>query len=338
MSSTTVPRASTIVQLSDLRQRVEIFGAAPRDGGYEAGTSVVPRSSGSRPLTWTHEAFEAFARLESAPTVLSILDLYVEQSGLRDRDDFSVSCLPGDNRTPKGHTRVTAVSVGWVEVLVITIDQTTAAVSEVSLWCEFDANVDVLASWPSVEVRESELDGGGLSLVCPGPDALTFIAEPDLAPLPTARVAGIRRRRRRARRADWHSRWLWALVDSGIAGPSLWGEAFQSIEDVSSPDAVRLVRQRTSQQRFRALLLANQPNECAICGLNVTDVLEAAHLIPHAKGGAASTENGRLLCANHHRAYDAGLYRWMGGEFAWVGTDAEPYLGGRYPSTEPTPM
>lgn len=73
---------------------------------------------------------------------------------------------------------------------------------------------------------------------------------------------------------------------------------------------------RLHQRRFRALLLLHYPAECAYCGLDVLEVLEAAHLVADAAGGDASVENGRLLCPNHHRALDAGLLRWTGTSLA----------------------
>lgn len=81
-------------------------------------------------------------------------------------------------------------------------------------------------------------------------------------------------------------------------------------------EAKRLVRRH--QRRFRQLLLKHYPAECAYCGLGVLQVLDAAHLPSDAEGGAASAKNGRLLCANHHRAFDAGLLRWTGDEFEQV--------------------
>lgn len=86
--------------------------------------------------------------------------------------------------------------------------------------------------------------------------------------------------------------------------------------DPSYTQALRKVRKH--QAKFRRLLLKHYTPECAYCGLDVVEVIEAAHLIPDSKGGAASTENGRLLCANHHRAFDAGLLRWTGDEFEQV--------------------
>ena len=80
--------------------------------------------------------------------------------------------------------------------------------------------------------------------------------------------------------------------------------------------AKRLVR--LHQSRFRALLLRHYPNECAYCGVGLLQVLDAAHLESDSQGGAASVENGRLLCANHHRAYDARLLEWTGTGFVPV--------------------
>ena len=53
----------------------------------------------------SREAFEVFAALAGAPDVLAVLELFAGQSGLRERDDFSVSCLPGNGRALKGKCR-----------------------------------------------------------------------------------------------------------------------------------------------------------------------------------------------------------------------------------------
>ncbi|NHN55996.1 hypothetical protein G9U51_09430 [Calidifontibacter sp. DB0510] len=83
----------------------------------------------------------------------------------------------------------------------------------------------------------------------------------------------------------------------------------------SYTNALRKVRRH--QQRFRGLLLQYYPQECAHCGLDILELLEAAHIEPDSEGGAASVANGRLLCANHHRALDRGLLHWdeQGGRF-----------------------
>jgi putative restriction endonuclease len=48
---------------------------------------------------------------------------------------------------------------------------------------------------------------------------------------------------------------------------------------------------------------------CAFCDLEVDALLDAAHIIPVSKDGSSDPRNGLVLCANHHRAFDAGLIR-----------------------------
>ena len=89
----------------------------------------------------------------------------------------------------------------------------------------------------------------------------------------------------------------------------------RSTQKIERAYRVALGKVRLHQQRFRALLLRHYPAECAYCGLDVIEVLEAAHIVADADGGEASVANGRLLCPNHHRALDAGLLRWTGSSF-----------------------
>ncbi|WP_424347637.1 HNH endonuclease [Kocuria sp. CH-021] len=54
--------------------------------------------------------------------------------------------------------------------------------------------------------------------------------------------------------------------------------------------------------------MRHYPAECAVCGLEEAFILEAAHVVPDSEGGPSDVANGQLLCPNHHRALDAGLY------------------------------
>ncbi|WP_372697508.1 HNH endonuclease [Arthrobacter sp. JSM 101049] len=67
-------------------------------------------------------------------------------------------------------------------------------------------------------------------------------------------------------------------------------------------------KRRNHQRRFRALLFRHYEAECWICGFDQIEILEAAHIVSDAHGGAATVENGRLMCPNHHRALDVGLF------------------------------
>ena len=310
----------------DPAQLITEYRAALLDAGYVT-ESLPPSSSGGsgRPRTNSREAFEAFAMLSHAPQVLAVLEVLSRNSRLRLQEDFAVSCLPGNTRTPPDQSRASAVSVGWVEVLTIHLDRSTGELSEVAVWGEPTESMRWTSAWPSLDVQYSNLDGGGVCLQLPGEIAFDLLRHPAVAEMVERRVSSVRCRRPRYRRWDWHNRWLWALVDAGVASPA--SAAPFTSWDVSSDDAQRIVRQRTSQQEFRRRLLGSAPNECAICGLTLLDVLEAAHLVPHARGGSASEANGRLLCANHHRAFDARLYRWTGQAFVWAGVGDEPNLG-----------
>lgn len=67
-------------------------------------------------------------------------------------------------------------------------------------------------------------------------------------------------------------------------------------------------KRRNHQRRFRALLLGHYEAECIVCGLDQIAILEAAHLIADADGGMPTVENGRLMCPNHHKAFDTQFF------------------------------
>lgn len=93
------------------------------------------------------------------------------------------------------------------------------------------------------------------------------------------------------------------------------------------PRSTRLAirEERTFQGRFRHLILSTHGALCAVCGLDELSILDAAHIVPHAAGGEPTAENGRPLCANHHRAFDRDLLAWSTElqEFEWVDPDRE---------------
>lgn len=70
----------------------------------------------------------------------------------------------------------------------------------------------------------------------------------------------------------------------------------------------REVRVRDGQQRFKFRVFKRYGPRCAVCGLAVLDLLDAAHICPKLASGTDDPRNGLVLCANHHRAFDAGLY------------------------------
>jgi putative restriction endonuclease len=70
--------------------------------------------------------------------------------------------------------------------------------------------------------------------------------------------------------------------------------------------AVREMKQRLHQSRFREAVLDAYETKCAICRLRHRPLLEAAHIVPDAeKLGEARVPNGISLCKLHHAAFDA---------------------------------
>ncbi|WP_394159791.1 HNH endonuclease [Galactobacter valiniphilus] len=66
----------------------------------------------------------------------------------------------------------------------------------------------------------------------------------------------------------------------------------------------RETKVRVHQPFFRQLVLRAYEGRCAMCSLGHLELLDAAHIIPDAEGGAPSVTNGLALCKIHHAAYD----------------------------------
>lgn len=80
-------------------------------------------------------------------------------------------------------------------------------------------------------------------------------------------------------------------------------------EDDSSPgtdDARRIgaIQVRRGQAKFRADLIGAYSGQCAVTGSRIEELLEAAHIVPHAQGTNYRVSNGLLLRADIHTLYD----------------------------------
>lgn len=72
--------------------------------------------------------------------------------------------------------------------------------------------------------------------------------------------------------------------------------------------AVRETRVRLHQARFRARVLPAYANQCSICRLKETRLLDAAHIVGDTEvAGEPAVRNGLSLCSIHHRAFDENL-------------------------------
>ena len=68
---------------------------------------------------------------------------------------------------------------------------------------------------------------------------------------------------------------------------------------------LRLVKQRERDHKFRDKLFTTYDSKCAFCDLDIVVALEAAHVVPRHKNGTDDSRNGLILCAVHHRIFDA---------------------------------
>jgi putative restriction endonuclease len=90
------------------------------------------------------------------------------------------------------------------------------------------------------------------------------------------------------------------LVDTQPGGP------------ISTADtrayALRQVKVRLHQQRFRLDVLRAYRHRCTICALRERALVQAAHIVTDpSPEGIAAVVNGLALCAIHHLAYDRNL-------------------------------
>jgi putative restriction endonuclease len=79
-------------------------------------------------------------------------------------------------------------------------------------------------------------------------------------------------------------------------------------DEIERRYAVRAMKTRLYQGRFRGLVLPAYSERCAICRLHEPRLLDAAHIESDASPtGAAAIANGVSLCTIHHRAFDQDL-------------------------------
>lgn len=71
--------------------------------------------------------------------------------------------------------------------------------------------------------------------------------------------------------------------------------------------ALQQIKTRRGQAQFRRALIEAYDGKCAFSGCDVLDVLESAHVMPHAQGGSYAVSNGLLLRADLHTLFDLRL-------------------------------
>jgi predicted restriction endonuclease len=103
-----------------------------------------------------------------------------------------------------------------------------------------------------------------------------------------------------------------------LAGEADLAEAISSrlaMREFDAPDSWGLVRQRVGGKVFRRQVLENFGGACCVDGINVHDLLDAAHIRAWSKAPESRLDpaNGIALCALHHRAFDTGLMHFAPG-------------------------
>ncbi len=78
---------------------------------------------------------------------------------------------------------------------------------------------------------------------------------------------------------------------------------------LTGEDRYRAVKTRVNQSFFRQIILSNYSFRCAICNLNVQELLIASHIIPWSvnKNERLNPQNGICFCSLHDKAFDTGL-------------------------------
>jgi predicted RNA-binding protein with PUA-like domain len=102
------------------------------------------------------------------------------------------------------------------------------------------------------------------------------------------------------------------LVKQEMAIEDASGFNAHNIEDARKRTAASIV-QRRGQSTFRQGLLQAYQGKCAVTECEVTEILEAAHIVPYQGTATNHMQNGILLRADLHTLFDMGL----------VGVDAE---------------
>ena len=90
-----------------------------------------------------------------------------------------------------------------------------------------------------------------------------------------------------------------ALDPSPDAPPTLFGARRTTKSSVERAERDPL---------FKFNILKRFEGKCLVTHIDVTEMLDAAHIIPVASGGTEDPNNGLLLSASVHRALDAGLW------------------------------
>jgi hypothetical protein len=81
-----------------------------------------------------------------------------------------------------------------------------------------------------------------------------------------------------------------------------------TLTDEASKRTYSLRQNRPNQGRFAMKVFQRYGSACAVCGLDVYGLVQAAHLRAKKRSGSDDERNALPLCANHHLAFDRLLW------------------------------
>lgn len=285
--------------------RIDAARSVLTDLGFTPDATWSFPRAGKRATT-DRASFQHLAVMPDAPHLLALFQAYAETVGLEvDGNEWAMSALPRFRNTDLIERGAT-ISIGVRETFYVDV---IADGGRVAWW---GAVIDSKTAAPEgTDAKPS--DWGGT--IVEGDDLRSLLMALNDGDFETALRDTHRARAHQKRRSDSFNPWLANLVVPGNQAQSPSGPSSEVEHEVARRYVERIVRQRLHQRDFKLLLLRTYPAECTYCGLAVREVLDAAHLVADSDGGRASADNGRLLCANHHRAFDAGLLEWTGATF-----------------------
>ncbi|EWS82402.1 hypothetical protein BF93_12465 [Brachybacterium phenoliresistens] len=255
------------------------------------------RRGGTRSLA----SFTYALSMPDAPTALAMLRSYMCAVGLDKTDRWSVSAMPSWAGATD-EQRFATVSGANIELFYVWFESSSGLVT--SWGARIPKGLD--RDLPALdELRQSTADNGDIGVHGETlGDLFAALSNRDFLEV----LSATWNQRQGTRRSDWHNPYLGALL--GFPGTTSGAESEPSGDEEIEFERryiQRVTRQRLHQAPLREAALQRYGARCMYCGLDVPQVLEAAHIIPDSQGGAASTSNVRVLCANHHAAFDAKL-------------------------------